>query len=150
MSHSSGVALHRGVFPSTGASSVLAYLELHFLERSSIIVLFFLFDDTLPRFLLRQVCHGRLRSLDLFRGWSSKTSPPPLPTTIPGGNVLVLFHYAPDLRDFVTNLLLLLRVSCLLEKTMPLLQISESNRMRMFLTSVWKMLKLNWLNGWHS
>ncbi|KAL4181489.1 hypothetical protein AMTRI_Chr12g237550 [Amborella trichopoda] len=93
-------------------------------ERRSIAVLFFLFDDTLPPFWSRRVCHGRGRSLLLVRGWLSKTSPQPLLTTIPGGNVHVLFHYATDLRDFMANLLLLLRVPCLLEKTMPLLQIS--------------------------
>ncbi|KAL4184991.1 hypothetical protein AMTRI_Chr10g3800 [Amborella trichopoda] len=115
-----------------------------------IVVLFLYFDDTPLHFWLRRVCHGRERSLLLVRGWSSKTSPRPLPTTILGGNVPVLFHYAPDLRDFMVNLLLLIRISCLLEKMIPLVQINESNPMRTCLTSAWKMLKLNWLDGWSS
>ncbi|KAL4181509.1 hypothetical protein AMTRI_Chr12g237670 [Amborella trichopoda] len=109
------------------------------MERRSIVSLSFRFDDTLPHVWSRRVCHGRGKSFLLVRRWSSKTSPRPPPTIILGRNVPALFSYVPDLRDFVANLLLPLRVLCLLEKTMPLLQISESNQMRMFLASVWKM-----------
>ncbi|KAL4201511.1 hypothetical protein AMTRI_Chr02g216490 [Amborella trichopoda] len=49
---------------------------------------------------------------------------------------------------FVANLLLLLKISCLLEKMAPLVQINESSPMRTYLTSSWKRLKSNWLDGW--
>ncbi|KAL4179624.1 hypothetical protein AMTRI_Chr13g121000 [Amborella trichopoda] len=120
------------------------------LERRSFVALSFRFNDTLPRFLLREVCHGRGRSPLPVRGWSSKTSPQLPPSMILGGNMLVLFHYAPDLRDFVVNLLLLLRISCLLEKMAPLVKINESNPMRTCLTLAWKRAKSNWLDGWPS
>ncbi|KAL4205102.1 hypothetical protein AMTRI_Chr01g113000 [Amborella trichopoda] len=67
-----------------------------------------------------------------------------------GGNVSVLFLYALNLRDFVVSLLLQLRISCPIRKIAPLVLINDSNRMRMYLTLVWKMLKLNWLDGWPS
>ncbi|KAL4204048.1 hypothetical protein AMTRI_Chr01g107740 [Amborella trichopoda] len=98
----------------------------------------------------RRVCRGRERSLLLVRGWLRKTSPRPLPTIILGGDVPALFHYALDLRDFVVNLLLLLRIPCFLERTMTLPQINESNPMRMCTPSAWKRLKSNWLDGWPS
>ncbi|KAL4179231.1 hypothetical protein AMTRI_Chr13g119020 [Amborella trichopoda] len=43
-----------------------------------------------------------------------------------------------------------LRISCLLENMAPLVQINESNTMRMCLASAWKRLKLNWPDGWPS
>ncbi|KAL4190951.1 hypothetical protein AMTRI_Chr07g27150 [Amborella trichopoda] len=36
------------------------------------------------------------------------------------------------------------------EKITPLVLINESNRMRTYPTLAWKMLKLNWLDGWPS
>ncbi|KAL4189136.1 hypothetical protein AMTRI_Chr08g163940 [Amborella trichopoda] len=51
---------------------------------------------------------------------------------------------------YVANQLLLLRIPCFLEKTMAPPQINESNPMRTYLTSAWKRLKSNWLDGWPS
>ncbi|KAL4187295.1 hypothetical protein AMTRI_Chr09g18280 [Amborella trichopoda] len=67
-----------------------------------------------------------------------------------GGNMPSLFYYALNLRDFMASPLLQLKSSCPIGKIAPLVLINESNRMRTYLTSVWKMLKLNWLDGWLS
>ncbi|KAL4191116.1 hypothetical protein AMTRI_Chr07g28110 [Amborella trichopoda] len=67
-----------------------------------------------------------------------------------GGNVSALFHYALNLRDFIVSLLLQLKISCPIEKIVPLAIINESNRMGTYLTLVWKMLKLNRLDEWPS
>ncbi|KAL4183147.1 hypothetical protein AMTRI_Chr11g96680 [Amborella trichopoda] len=66
------------------------------------------------------------------------------------GNVPILFYYALNLRDFVVSLLLQLRISCPIEKIAPLVSINESNQMTTYQTLVWKILKLNWLDGWPS
>ncbi|KAL4179750.1 hypothetical protein AMTRI_Chr13g121640 [Amborella trichopoda] len=136
-----GISL-RGYFANFAIFNIILLLG-----KRSIAVLFFLFDNTLPLFWPRHVCRGRGRSLLLGRGSLSKTSLQPLATMLLGGNMLALFHYVPRLRDFKMNLLLLLGIPCLIENMMPLLQISVLNRMRVFLASVWKMLKLNWLDG---
>ncbi|KAL4201774.1 hypothetical protein AMTRI_Chr02g260330 [Amborella trichopoda] len=54
------------------------------------------------------------------------------------------------LLESMVNLLSLLRISCLIEKMAPLVQINESNPMRTHVTSSWTRLKLNWLDGWAS
>ncbi|KAL4199099.1 hypothetical protein AMTRI_Chr03g143160 [Amborella trichopoda] len=145
-----GSTSQRGISLNGYFASFATFIIILLLESRLIIVLFFLFDDTLLPFWSKLVYRGRGRRLLLVRGWLRKTSPQPLPTTILGRNMPALFHYVPRLRDFVMNLLLLLGILCLLEKMMPLLQISEFNRMMMLLTSVWKMLKWNWLDGWPS
>ncbi|KAL4183302.1 hypothetical protein AMTRI_Chr11g97500 [Amborella trichopoda] len=89
----------RGTFLKGCFVSFVILRITFFLEKRSIANLFFLFDGTLPHFLLRQVYHGRGRSLLLVRGWSSKTSPQPLRTMILGENVPALFHYALNFRD---------------------------------------------------
>ncbi|KAL4192840.1 hypothetical protein AMTRI_Chr06g174040 [Amborella trichopoda] len=67
-----------------------------------------------------------------------------------GGNVPALFHYALNLRDFMVSLLLQLKISFPIGKIVLLVLINQSNHMRTYLTLVWKMLKLNWLDRWPS
>ncbi|KAL4196603.1 hypothetical protein AMTRI_Chr04g247000 [Amborella trichopoda] len=64
-----------------------------------------------------------------------------------GGNVPTLFHYALNLQDFMVSLLLQLRFSGPIRKIAPIVLIIKSNQMRTCLTLVWKMLKLNCLDG---
>ncbi|KAL4181281.1 hypothetical protein AMTRI_Chr12g270450 [Amborella trichopoda] len=143
-----GSTSQRGTALRFASFAILIIIPLQ--ERQSIVALSLCFMGILPLFWSRCVCHGRERSRLLARGWLSKMGPQLLRTMILGGNVPALFHYSLNLRDFMVSLLLQLRISCLIGKIAPLVLINESNRMRMYLTLVWIMLKLNWLDGWPS
>ncbi|KAL4183229.1 hypothetical protein AMTRI_Chr11g154120 [Amborella trichopoda] len=133
----------RGCFASF---AILKIIPLQ--ERQSIVALSFCFVGILPLFWPWRVCRGRERSPLLARGWLSKTGPQLLRTMILSGNVTALFHYALNLGDFMVSLLLQLKISCPIGKITPLILINKSNQLRTYQTLVWKMLKLNWLDGW--